>query len=184
MEWGGFMIYYLIPEYIDKIGDCCRLRDENGENICNKNMKSMTGELFRDKCLDLKIIKRRCSRVLSQKNLTPLYLGPEEILMPIRIRKPRVQRDGGYGYVNYFMLEKIVEDSLILKDGSRIFFIDSERSIIKRMKMAKILDEAFRDNKDRTREFRVNLKEPATKEDISVLLGEIVELKRKLLDRL
>lgn len=180
MDWGELMIYYLIPEYIDRVGDCCKLKTENGENICNKNMKSMTGELFRDKYLDLKIIKRRCSRVLNQKNLTPLYLSSEEILIPVKIRKPRVQRDGGYGYINYFMIDRIEGKSFILKDKDRLFFIDSERSIIKRMKMAKILDEAFKNNNDRIKEFRVNLKEPATKEDISVLLGEIVELRRKI----
>lgn len=178
------MIYYLIPEYIERLGDGCRIRKDSGEDIFNKTMKSMINEIFKERCVDLKSIKRKCTRLLGQKNLTPIYLSEEEILIPVKIRKPRVTRDGGYGYVNYLFIDRVEDRSIVLKDESKLFYIDSARSIIKRIKMARILEESFGDKDKIFKEFKLNSRQPATKEDISLLIREIVELREKLEDML
>ncbi|EYE89887.1 hypothetical protein Q428_00750 [Fervidicella metallireducens AeB] len=94
-----------------------------------------------DRCLDFRAIKNRSKKILNQRNLAPLYISESEILIPVKVRKPRVSRDGGYGYLNINTIKEIKDKYLILNNGEKIIFKDSNRTIIKRIKMARILKE-------------------------------------------
>jgi hypothetical protein len=130
------MIYYLTPEYIDTKGDCCRVKRSDGEMIYKKRVKSVIKGLYFEKCMDMKAVRDNSTRLLNQKSLIPLYLGGEEILVPFKARVSRIARDPGYGYFNVFGYERITDKSIVLKDGTEILFLDSRRSIVRRINMA------------------------------------------------
>ncbi|TDT62415.1 hypothetical protein [Fonticella tunisiensis] len=173
------MIYCLIPEYIEGTGDCCILYGTEGEEIQRKKINSSLKDLFNDKCLDMRTVKHKSSKLLGQRNLIPLYLGRDEILIPVKVRKPRVHRDTGYGYVNFYAINNINEETILLKNNKEIFFCEGKRRIIKRIKMARIIEEAFKSSL--CREMALDyLSIPATKEDISLILRQIEEIKRTM----
>lgn len=133
----------MLPEYIEGVGDCTRICDLSGESVSRKKLQSVIKELYRVKLLDYEGIKYKTSKFLGQKNLNPLYLGQEEILIPVKIRKPMVLKDGTYGYINVFEINKVLDSEIILKDNGRIFFFETKRIIARRMKMARALREVF-----------------------------------------
>lgn len=180
MVWGDAMIYYILPEYIDGKGDCCRVKDSEEDRIYEKKIGPVLKKIFSSRCFDLRIIKNKCGRILNQKNLIPLYLGADEILIPVKVREPRLLRDGEYGYVNIFALQNMMDKHILLKDGSKIIFMDSKRCIIKRVKMAKILEECFKENHVRLKDEDGVYDIPATKEDVALILKEILHIKRTM----
>lgn len=138
------MIYYIMPKYVDGRGNCTCIRDENGEEIVSKTIEAVIREHFKNDCIDIKAYKRKCQKILNQKNLSPLYKCQGEIYIPVKVRKPRVVRDGSHGYINMYSILKINDGIIILNDGSKIIFMDSLRCIIKRIKMGRILEEHFK----------------------------------------
>jgi phosphatidylinositol kinase/protein kinase (PI-3 family) len=177
---GDILIKFLIPEYVDNIGDCCRLSDTSCETIFHKKVDSVLKEIFKERCLDLKALRHKSSRVLNQKNLIPLYIKEDEILMPIKIRTPKVLRDGGYGYVNAASIEKILDKHIVLNDGSCICYIESIRTISSRFKMVKTLENALEDKSSNLRLLEKDLKQPLTREDFSIIYREIAYIRKRL----
>jgi hypothetical protein len=158
MERGDILIYYIIPEYIDNIGDCCRFKNDKYERIYEKKIDSVLKEVFKEKCIDINAVKYKCSRVLNQRNLIPLFLSKDEILVPVKSRIPRFSRDGGYGYINALLIKKVEDEHIVLKDGSKILYIDNKRSFSKRLKMVKTLEDSMTSNSPSLEHLGSNLK--------------------------
>lgn len=172
------MLVYIIPDYIEGLGNCTRLKDQSGEHVLNKTVKSQLKSICNEQMIDLRIAKRKAEKILGQRNLIPIYLNSAEIYIPVRLRKPMVVRDGGYGYVNYFMIEKIMDKHIILKDKSNLNYIGSKRSLMKRYKMAEVLIESFDDKAPDISYMEMEMKSPATREDIMFLVSELGKLKK------
>lgn len=174
------MIYYIVPRYIKDIGNCSIIRDSKGEHLVKKTLNSALRELFMERCLDLRAIKRRCSSIINQKNIIPLYLSSYEIFVPVRVRIPITSRDGGYGYINYNLVKSLEEKSVLFKDGSSLNILDSKRCIMKRMKMAILLSERFNENKEGIVKGNCSLIYAASREDVLLLIEEISSLRKKV----
>lgn len=172
------MIHYIIPKYLDGRGNMTYIKNDSGESIVTKSVESVIRESLKRECIDIKEYRRKCQRLLNQKNLSPIYKRQGEILIPVKVRKAMIKRDGSHGYVNMFKISKIKENDMILFDGTKINFLDTERCIIKRLKMGKILDEHFKEKETYYRYPSDDMNSPATKEDIALLLSEVVRLKR------
>lgn len=184
MERGDILIYYIIPEYIDNIGDCCRLKDDKCERIYEKKMDSVLKEVYKEKCIDINAVKNKCGKVLNQRNLIPLFLDKDEILVPIKSRTPRFSKDGSYGYVNAVLIADIKDRHILLKDGSKVLYIDNKRSFSKRLRMVKTLEKSLITKNYSLEQLGSNLKSNSTKEDIALILWEILNLSRKIEDRI
>lgn len=143
MERDDDMIVYVLPEYTLDLGDCCRVCDTNGEILYKKKIHSVIRDIFREKYIDFEAVKHKSSVALNQKNLNPLYIGPGEILIPVKTRKPLILKDSSYGYINVAEISKIVDNHIILKGNHKVFFYDTKRIITRRIKMAKILESCF-----------------------------------------
>ena len=180
--WDGDegMFYYLLPEYIDNEGNCCRIKDEEGERVIRKSIVYALKDVFDKNCMDMRLVKRRCSRIINQKNLVPFYDDKGVIYMPVKVRKPRIKKDTGYGYINCSFIAGISDSELLLKDNGKIIYLERYRTIIKRLKMAKIIKEHIEDNEIDFAKVSEELKCPATKQDALILLREIIEIKRMM----
>ncbi|MDF2672910.1 MAG: hypothetical protein K0R09_1175 [Clostridiales bacterium] len=174
------MLSYLIPAYIDELGNCTKTKDTTGEHIINKTVKSVLKSICVEKMVDLRIAKRRAEKTLGQSNLIPIFLGSNDVYIPVKVRKPIVIRDGGYGYVNFVMIEKIMDKHIILKDRSSLDYIESKRCLLKRYKMAKALVENLSKRLGDVQYTDEKLKIPATREDILFLISEIGRLKMSI----
>ncbi|QCX34383.1 hypothetical protein FDN13_12105 [Caloramator sp. E03] len=173
------MVQYIIPEYIEGRGDCCRIKEDDNERIIYKGMSSALRSLFYERGRSIESIRKRCVKILNQKNLIPIYLGEGEVLIPVKVRESIVKGDGLYGYVNYGFIDRIYDDYIVFKDNSRICVLENKKSINKRFKMASIVEKEFDDLK-LPLEFYSMSKEAATKEDIALLLLEIKKIVKKI----
>ncbi|MCX7904524.1 MAG: hypothetical protein N2486_08420 [Caloramator sp.] len=171
------MLIYILPFYLDGVGDVCKIKDEKGERIVYIKLVNMLKNIYRERMLDFKEVRRKCRKVLNQKNVIPLMLNEGELLIPVKIRKARTARDEVYGYINFYFIDKIEDGCIILKDGQKILYIESYRSVIKRTKLVKTLEKEFCD-KIKLEKFDFNA--PATKGDIAFILNEILYLKKLL----
>jgi len=170
---------YILPCYIENLGDGCKVKDEKGERVVDIKITSLLKSILKERMLDFREIKRKSKRILNQRNIIPLYIGDGEILLPIKVRKPKVLRDEVYGYVNFYFIDKIEDGQIILKDGQVINYLESKRALSRRLKMVSLLEREFC---DKIKSNYFNLNDPATKGDIMFLLKEIIDIKR-LLDR-
>lgn len=179
------MLNYIMPEYIDNRGDCSRLKVDDKETILDREVKLALRYLFKERFLDIDVIRKRCSRVVNQKHLTPLYLGRDEIIIPVKVRKPRAKFDAVRGYVNVKYIEKIQDWSLILKDKSCLKTLECKRCLTKRTKAAKLVEKDFDENENMRPMLKGNMECAATREDVALVLLEIErierEIKRKLM---
>lgn len=173
------MIYYIFPEYVERVGDCCRVATSDGDTIYQKSIKSVLNSIYKERYLDIREIKHKCSKVVNQNNLTPMYVSSEEILIPMKVRNPRIVRDGGYGYINALIIDEVEEEFVRTKNKDELLFLDNKRIIIKRIKMARIIKEAF-SSRFSSNILDEDLKNPATKEDVMLLLSEIMKIKRNM----
>lgn len=133
------MILYFMPQYIDGVGDRIVVEYTGTKDIVNKNVRNMLKSIAENYGQDIREIKYKCSKITNLGKLTPIAFSTDEVLMPIKVRKPRVHRDAGYGYINIFCVEHIKDNYILLNNGTKIFFIENKRSIIKRFNLAKNL---------------------------------------------
>lgn len=172
------MLLYILPQYMKNIGDGCIVREDDCEKMYEVKINQVLKNICKERMLDFKEVKRKSRRLLGQNKVIPLFFSQDEILLPIKIRRPKVSRDEVYGYVNFDFIDKIEEGHVLLKDGQKIFYIESKRTVLKRIKLVRILENEFKDFKQKW--INYDLKGPATKEDIFLLLSEIHNIKKLL----
>lgn len=140
------MLDYIVPEYIETFGDCCKVYHSDGEMTHYKKMDSVIKSMYKHSSLNLDFYRDKTNLLLKQKYLTPLIMSHNEILIPIKVRKVIVPRDSSYGYVNFFAIKKIVDNQyLLLHNNQKLFFMDDPRTVKKRIRMAELVWEAFKE---------------------------------------
>jgi hypothetical protein len=177
------MLYYMIPEYRDGHGSCCRVKDHNGEELHQHTLQVMLKRILSERGMELKALRRQCSKEIMQRNLIPLYMGDKEVLMPIKVREPRVKRDGGYGYVNAIVIKKIENTRIIMQDGTYIEFIESKRAVARRLKICQRLQQQMgrRPMGMTYVDMPAAGQTAATKEDMALIAYEVARLRKDLM---
>lgn len=176
------MIIFIIPKYFEGVGNAVLIRDELGERPLYISLNSAIKKAFEERGADFRVLKKKTSRFLNQKNLIPLLLSNEEVLIPIKVRKPLLLRDGGYGYVNFAFIKNIEANKLYFSDGSFLEFQDNKRAVTKRIQMAKRLIDKFYENDYFKLIKNMDMSLPATKGDIFILFKEIMSFNSILKD--
>ncbi len=178
------MLYYIIPEYKDGLGSCCRVGDHNGEELQSHTLQAMLKTILSERGMDLKALRRQCSKEMLQRNLLPLYLGSQEVLMPLKVRNPRVKRDGGYGYINAMAIKKIECSRVIMENGTSIAFLESRRAVTRRLRVSQRLQQHMGRRPMGTG--NVDMPSPsqtaATKEDVAVVVLEVTRLRQEIIE--
>ena len=185
-------IIALIPTYIDMKGDGTKiLTGDKTEHYVAKNIKRVIKILARKELLDLKESKKYYGGKLGCKNLVPIALNKETILIPIKTRKALSKNDSSFSYVNLKHIEEVIEDKrnaiLLLKDQREIITRQRMITIKKHIRNGRLLEEII-DAEDNTRNTEIIREDdlfnqynaPATKGDIMALRNELMSIKRKL----
>lgn len=180
------MLNYMIPEYRDGHGSCCRIKDNNGEEVHEHTLQVMLKRIINERGMDLRTLKKQCSKEIMQRNLVPLYLSSQEVLMPLKVRNPRVKRDGGYGYINAMAIKKIDNTRVIMKDDTSIEFLESRRAVLRRHKISQRLHQQMgkRPMGMAYADMPSSGEIAATKEDIALIAYEVARLRKDLMELL
>ncbi|WP_371372095.1 hypothetical protein [Sporomusa aerivorans] len=90
----------IIPCYTD-LGDSTRIIMQNGGIITfPTRLKGVVQKLAKSRAIDLVTLKTNTRLTTARKNMTPLPIAPGLVLVPLKVRKPRIAGDVTTGYVN------------------------------------------------------------------------------------
>lgn len=180
----------LRPKYEGHYGNVTEIITGDGEKcIIYKTLKTILRIICRYYGLDLKTIRTKYGSIVNQKNIVPLPLSHDLVLLPFKMRKPIFIKDGSYGYVNIFYIEDIYEEGnstkIRLSSGQKITCLNTLKTANDHLNKGKVIinDNAFKTRYNvspRNYYFYEEFDSPATKGDIAILQKEIVEIKERL----
>lgn len=97
----------IIPSY-NTLGDGTVLITTDGSTTAyNTHIRTIIRRLARQQAVDLAALRARAKIVTDRVNLAPLPLTPKLVLVPVKVRQPRVAGDTTIGYVNYFSVKDV-----------------------------------------------------------------------------
>ncbi len=73
------------------------------------------------------------------RNLNPILINKNLVLLPVKVREPIGSKDGCYGYVNLANIKSFDQDSILLHSGVRIPYLSSYNTLNKKVRQAKFL---------------------------------------------
>lgn len=141
-------ILAILPKYIEGRGNCTVVVKGNGENlILDKNIKTTIGLLGKYYMIDLDEVKKRYREIVLSKNLIPIPLSKEDILVPLKTRYPICKNDGAFGYVNHRFITKVKRESMstwiYLKDNYIVECLSSVETVNLHIKDATIISRCY-----------------------------------------
>ena len=179
-------IMAIVPEYVSAKGNCTILhRKDLDPLVLEKTIKTVIGLVGKYYMLDLDSMKKRYSPLLSSRNLIPIALSRNDILIPFKTRAPMYKNDGAFGYINMKYIKHIKKNNtttiVILKNGFEIDCLCSMDTVNKHLRNGKIISRCYEDRVMGVQEAgeHYNNLIPATKADIEMLNKKLEEIVRK-----
>jgi len=172
----------VIPCYLKELGDITKIYDLKGdEYLDSRCIKSVIKKICYMYSVDAAALRFKCFKITGQKNIIPIPLSEEFILVPFKIREPMVKKDPVFGYFNYEMIDNIESGSgdkalLNLKNGLHFALCESLKTALKHLNNARVLKDHLYGKEKTGGIFRTNNYggyELATKDDIAFLVREI-----------
>ncbi|HBM80024.1 MAG: hypothetical protein QME45_08630 [Clostridiales bacterium] len=178
-----------VPIY--KNGNSVQAIKKDGQtSFINHSIKSLLKIFLRQSSIDIRAFKQNYSVTMGRKNIIPVPLSIDTILIPVKVRKPLSVNDGSYAYLNLSSIKNVSGDkrsAIELTGGTVINSMESVITIKHRMKMGGAVSEKFAMHMLQSKEIRTGFAEissesckSATKEDIALLIYKIIELEKKL----
>ncbi|MGL5512760.1 MAG: hypothetical protein ACRDBM_05915 [Sporomusa sp.] len=97
----------IIPSY-KTLGDGTVLITTDGSTTAyNTHIRTIIRRLARQQAIDLAALRARTKIVTDRINLAPLPLTQKLVLVPVKVRQPRVAGDTTIGYVNYYAVKAV-----------------------------------------------------------------------------
>lgn len=170
----------VIPKYIDQKGNCTILYGTKSKpKIVEKSVKTVIRLLGKYYMIDLGEVKKRYKSVILSSNLMPIPLSKQDILVPIKTRKPIIKNDGAFGYINIKYVKGTKQGNgttiIYLKNGTAIECLCSPSTWEKHLRNGRIMSRCYEDRimKVAEDEEKYNDYIPASKADIAMVLREI-----------
>lgn len=141
-------IVAIIPQYISNKGDCTVIYTKESEPlIIERSMRSVLNRLFKYYMIDLKETKKSYIDLVGSPNSIPLPLNKEDVLFPLKTRKPFSKNDGAIGYFNIRYLKSHDGNgkttTIHLENDTKIECLYSEATVIKHIKNAKLVSKYY-----------------------------------------
>lgn len=176
-------ILYAIPMYRDGQGDGSKILYEGGqESFMPYHIRTLIKRLAYDHYMDMISLRRRLQEQLGQRNILPYPFHPRLILLPVRVRKPRLKKDGAFGYINYVWIQEIRREGkgamVIFKEGSRLRVLQSYQGIKGKMIQGAWLQECFLPQMQYGLAY--DRKESVCREELSQIIGQLMDVYREL----
>ena len=97
----------IVPCYT-ATGDSTILYSADGiTTVLNSRVRTVIQRLARSRAVDLTALRAKTRAVTERTNLEPLPLAPNLILVPFKVRRPRVAGDATTGYINLHAIASV-----------------------------------------------------------------------------
>jgi hypothetical protein len=175
-------IIYAIPKYVDGQGDISMILNEGGSEIPMPfHIRTLIRKLAYENYIDLVSVRRRLQDQFGQKNILPYPLHPRLILIPVKVRKPRLKKDGAFGYINYVWVEDIQKQdkycNIIFKNKYNLKVLQHFQGVKAKMLQGAWIQDCFlpqiQYNTNRVQEYQC-------REELSQIIGQLMDMYKEL----
>ncbi|HWR09566.1 hypothetical protein [Sporomusa sp.] len=98
----------ILPCY-QATGDSTTIIAADGSTTClTSRVRTVIHRLAKTRAVDLSALRTKTRAATERKNLEPLPLAPGLVLVPVKVRRPRVAGDTTTGYVNLHAVTAVV----------------------------------------------------------------------------
>lgn len=139
------LIAAILPHYTAS-GDTTKIITTDGQTIStNLRLKSVLRRVAATHAVDLVHLRRNVGRATGRAIHQPLPLTPKAMLIPVKVRKPKIAGDTCTGYLNYYSVRDIhVRESdqrystVLLAGGAEVDILWSAKTVKLCMTSAKL----------------------------------------------
>jgi len=177
----------LMPVYEPGEGNAVKLIADDGSTfVDSRTIKTVLNLICRYYTIHIEACRARYGKILNQRLGIPLAIHSSMVLVPLKLRKPLLPKDGAYGYVNLYSIESVEEyqkhTRIVLKGNVRVLCLQRLSTTLQQINKAKAIAADMPQTlhawgSDRVHDFYVQYDTPATRGDIARLQREILELR-------
>lgn len=173
-------IIAIIPIY--EGGNATKIITMKNEYIKYKRVKTIIRKICSYYALHLSNFRNRYGKILNKRLGIPIVINKNLILIPVKIRIPKFQNDGAFGYINYAFVKETLDygqtTEVLMEDGKKIIVLQKHKILARDFNNAKIILNEERHINHRENLFNKN--QVATVDHIGRLYMEIMELKEMI----
>ncbi len=180
----------VIPIYSDEFGNATKIMTKDGtSHLIDRTIRTILKLICQYYGVDIISTRKKYGKIINMRNVIPIPLSHNLVLIPFKMRRPISLKDGSYGYVNYFLIEEVYREEgqtiIKLKNNNKLKCLCELKTAKDHLNKGKIIvnDVSFKNQYNVNQSNYYHHREydsPATKEDIAVLQKEIVEIKETL----
>lgn len=177
----------LMPVYQPGEGNAAKLIADDGSTfIDSRTIKTVLNLICRYYTIHIEACRDKYGKILNQRLGIPLAVHSAMVLIPLKLRKPLLPKDGAYGYINLYSIESVEEfqkhTRIVLKGGVSVLCLQRLGTVLQQINKAKAIASDLPHSlhggeADRLHDFYVQYNTPATRGDIARLQREILELR-------
>lgn len=142
----------LAPVYVEGGGDMTRVMTEDGQMWNDpRPVPVVLKGVARHFGVDLTAVRERYGEILGRRLYVPLPIAPSLMLVPIKMRLPRVQKDGTTGYVAPHLIDRVVPGktstccTLLFCGGQKVECLQSSDFALQQLRHARIVQTFYRE---------------------------------------
>ncbi|TCP57766.1 hypothetical protein EV586_102210 [Tumebacillus sp. BK434] len=142
----------LAPVYVEGGGDMTRVVTQGGEMWNDpRPVPVVLKGVARHFGVDLTAVRERYGDILGRRLHVPLPFAPRLTLVPVKMRLPRVQKDGTTGYVATHQIERVVPGrrttscTLHLRGGQKVACLQSGEFVVQQLRNARIVQTFYKE---------------------------------------
>ncbi|MBS4535793.1 hypothetical protein GOQ29_09220 [Clostridium sp. D2Q-14] len=176
----------MIPVYVKNEGNSTRIILEKFQDMyINNRISTVLKVIANHYTVNLQSIRREYGKGIESKNMVPIPLNKRDVLIQIKTRIPVSKNDGSIGYFNLRYINSIIEEGekIFIRtiDNRDIEVLNKKRTIIRHINEGKVVRQIYNERLGSyIKEESLMYKTPATKEDIALVIREIVDIKNRL----
>lgn len=137
-------IFKVMPRYVKSIGDVTDVYyiDSNGKvriKTIGQKASVLIKKLVKNNCLLPNEINLIAKQITGNLRNNPVYLSAREVFIQIKVRKPRISGDPGYGYINLDFIRNLGPNEISLTNQTVQSTMESMTVISRRIEAATTL---------------------------------------------
>lgn len=183
-------IIALIPLYVDNKGNSTKIiTNKSNSIILYKTIRTALKLLAKYFMIDLSSARKYYGDLIGSSNVIPIPFSSDNILVPIKTRRPISKNDGSFSYINLRFIKNIHERDngvYILMEGNvEIKCIQNIKTVKKHISQGRIVKKIYDERQkilvmEKKADFYSEYLKPATKGDIALLRDELIAIKSRL----
>ncbi|MGZ4031712.1 MAG: hypothetical protein ACXVP5_09125 [Tumebacillaceae bacterium] len=142
----------LLPVYVEGGGDMTKVVLRAGTSWLDpRPVPAVLRQIARYFGVDLTAVRERYGDILGRKLHVPIPLAPQLVLMPLKMRTPRIQKDGTTGYIATDVVQRVIPDvestrcKLEVEGNGRVECLQSSEFAKQQLRNARIVKQFYQE---------------------------------------